>query len=63
MANLRKAPVEKAVFPFNENKKVLDKVAAEFPVFAYPEFDLILFEGTNLDLQIVSTLLYDGVAG
>lgn len=63
MAQTKKAPVEKALFPFKENEKVLDKVAAQFPVYAYPEHNLILFEGSSLDLQIVSLLLYDRTAG
>ena len=57
MAQTLKAPTEKAIFPFKENEKVLDRVAAQFPVFAYPEHNLILFDGPNLDLQLVSRIL------
>ena len=60
MANSK---LEKALFPFEENKDVLDKVAAEFPVYAYPEMNLILFEGHHLDHQAVDLLLYDRSTG
>lgn len=55
--------IVKAIFPFSENKDVLDKVATNYPIYAYPEHDIILFDGHMLDLQEVSALLYDRAAG
>ncbi len=51
----------KVLFPYEVNEPNLDKVAKDYPVFAFPEQGYILFEGHPLDFASVSKILVDPV--
>lgn len=49
-------PVQK-LFSLKGNETALEELSTKFPLFAYPEYNLILFEGSYQELLIVTKQL------
>ena len=50
MAQTKTQETVKVLFPFTENEDTLDDIAKCYPVYAYPEYGYIIFDGHPLDL-------------
>lgn len=57
MASTQTTPPVKKLFSFIGNENALEELAKTYSLFAFPEHNLILFEGTYLELQSVSKQL------
>ena len=53
MAQTKTQETVKVLFPFTENEDTLDDIAKCYPVYAYPEYGYIIFDGHPLDLAEV----------
>lgn len=50
-------PVTKKLFTFKGNEDILEELAKSYPLFAFPEHNLILFEGTTEQRDFVAKKL------
>lgn len=50
-------PVTKKLFSFKGNENALEELAKSYPLFAFPEHNLILFEGTSEQRDFVAKKL------
>lgn len=57
-------PVLKTLFPLNENRHLIDSLAAQGHKFCcFEEYNVLIFEGDTLSTSRIKTVLCGGVTG
>lgn len=57
MANFETTPPVQKLFSYKGNEEAFDTLAKEYPLFAYPEYNLILFKGSSVEMASVEKFL------